>query len=276
MVLMENYFFCASVRLGVLVTCTAATVKNTILMWMVFADGTTFIYFLVNIMETHYRTSTIVRDSATWVEHYSKELMMFLQLYSSSYIVACIMAAYGAYKLKKYHVIPLAIFEFVYTVQVVVVVIITLRIARHIVPLATLILMTIGLTFYAMLVTYDTLALISFVQIMFLVRSQRYQQVYGPDPLNPVTNGMQLHKVASSYPIAQQPIIIYVMPKAGQKLWDVPQTKWWQDEKTDISVPQNQLNQVATDFFQRQELLSNVLRRNAIKKDYLHNESVAI
>lgn len=52
-------------------------------------------------------------------------------------------------QLKKYHVVPLAIFEFIYTVQVVVLVIITLRIARHIVPLATLILMTLALSFYA-------------------------------------------------------------------------------------------------------------------------------
>ncbi|XP_039479611.2 uncharacterized protein LOC120444123 [Drosophila santomea] len=276
MVLMESYFFCASVRLGVLVTCIAAILKNTVFMWLIFADGTNFITFFINIMETHYRTSTIVKESATWAENYSKELMMFIQIYSSCHIATCVLAAYGAYKLKKYNVIPLAIFEFIYTVQVVVVVIITLRIARHIVPLATLILMTIGLTFYAMLVTYDTLALIAFVQIMFLVRSQRYQRLYGPDPLNPVTNGVQLTEVKFSYPISQQPIIIYVMPKAGQKLWDVPQSKWWQDGKPDASVQQNQAHEVSSDFFQRQELLSNVLRRNAIKKDYLHKESVAI
>jgi len=52
-------------------------------------------------------------------------------------------------QLKKYHVIPLAIFESIFTVQVVVIAIISLRIARQIVPLATLILLTLGLTFYA-------------------------------------------------------------------------------------------------------------------------------
>ncbi|XP_001968836.3 uncharacterized protein LOC6540749 [Drosophila erecta] len=276
MVLMESYFFCASVRLGVLVTCIAATVKNTILMWLIFDDGTSFLSFLVNVLETHYRTSTIVKESVAWAENYSKELMMFIQLYSSCHIATCILAAYGAFKLKKYHAIPLAIFEFLYTVQVVVLVIISLRIARHIVPLATLILMTVGLTFYAMLVAYDTLALIAFVQIMFLVRSQRYRRLYGPDPLNPVPNGMQLHQVASSHSISQQPIIIYVMPKAGQKLWDVPQSKWWQDEKTDVGVQQNRAHEVSSDFFQRQELLSEILLRNAIKKDYLHKERFAI
>ncbi|EDX03848.1 uncharacterized protein LOC6731106 [Drosophila simulans] len=276
MVLMESYFFCASVRLGVLVTCIAATIKNSIFMWLIFADGTSFLYFFINILETHYRTSIIVKESVTWAEHYSKELMMFIQLYSFCHIATCFSAAYGAYKLKKYHVIPLAIFEFIYTVQVVVLVIITLRIARHIVPLATLILMTLALSFYAMLVAYDTLALIAFVQIMFLVRSQRYIRLYGPDPLNPVTNGVQSNQMASKNPITQQPIIIYVMPKAGQKLWDVPQSKWWQDEKTDVSVPQKANYEESSEFFQRQELLSKVLLRNAIKEDYLHKERVAI
>lgn len=126
-----------------------------------------------------------------------------------------------------------------------------------------------------MLVAYDTLALIAFVQIMFLVRSQRYIRLYGPDPLNPVTNGVQSKQMASINPISQQPIIIYVMPKAGQKLWDLPQSKWWQDEKTD-NVPQNINYEESSEFFQRQELLSKVLLRNAIKEDYLHKERVAI
>lgn len=87
MVLMESYFFCASVRLGVLVTCIAAIVslvlyqmvantssshfqiKNTIFMWLIFANGTTFLYFFINILETYYKTSTIVKESVTWAEH---------------------------------------------------------------------------------------------------------------------------------------------------------------------------------------------------------------
>jgi len=118
------------------------------------------------------------------------------------------------------------------------------------------------------LVGYDALTLIAFVQIMFLVRSERYQRLYGTDPLNPVTDGIDHKQTSPSYPISQQPIIIYVMPKVGQKLWDVPQKKWWQDQKTDSRIPQNQPHDVSSDFFQRQELLSNVLLRNAINEDY--------
>ncbi|XP_017115164.1 uncharacterized protein LOC108137773 [Drosophila elegans] len=276
MVLMESYFFCASVRLGVLVICTAAALKSTLIMWLIFSDGTSFLFGLFRILETHYKTSTIIKESATWVERYPKELMMFFQLYSICHIVTCILAAHGAYKLKKYHVIPLAVLEFFYTVQVVVFTVISLRIARHIVPLATLILITLGLTFYAMLVAYDTLLLIAFVQIMFLVWSERYQRIYGADPLSPNTNGMPHKEMAPSYPIPQQPIIIYVMPIAGQKLWDNPQSKWWQDKITDKDIIQKQPHEVSSDFFQRQELISNVLLRNAINEDYSHKERVTL
>ncbi|XP_017012667.2 uncharacterized protein [Drosophila takahashii] len=276
MVLMESYFFCASVRLGVLCICCFATMKSTVIMWMIFTDGTSFLFLLTNILENHYRTSKLIREWADWAEKYPKELMMFLQLYSFCHIITCFLAAFGAYKLKKYHVIPLAIFEFIFTVQVVVLSIVSLRIARHIVPLGTLILLTLALTFYAMLVAYDTLTLIAFVQIMFLVRTERYQRLYGTDPLNPIPGGISHKQLTTSYLTSQQPIIIYVMPKAGQKLWDLPQSKWWQDEVSDSRVPQKAPDDISSDYFQRQELLSNVLLRNAINEDYLHKEKVKI
>ncbi|KAH8249276.1 hypothetical protein KR032_008006 [Drosophila birchii] len=271
MVLMESYFFCASVRLGVLVICFVAALKNTIIMWLIFTDGTELIYSIIHIFESHYKTSTIVHESVNWVEQYPKELMMFFQLYSFCHIVTCIVAAFGAYRLKKYHVIPLAIFEFVYTVQVVVIAIIALRILRHIVPLATLILLTLGLTFYAMLVAYDTLLLFAFIQIMFLVWSERYQRLYGADPLNPVLNGMpHKEKLDSSPPALQQPIIIYVMPKVGQKLWDVQPQKWWKDEIIQEEVGEKgQFPEESFDYFQREELVSKVLLRNAIIGSHL-------
>ncbi|XP_017048885.1 uncharacterized protein LOC108093377 [Drosophila ficusphila] len=276
MVLMESYFFCASVRQGVLIVSTVAALKSTVLMWVIFTNGTSFIFGMIRIMENHYKTSTIVKESADWVEKYPKELLMFFQLYSFCHIITCIMAAFGAFKLKKYHVIPLAIFEFIYTVQVTVLAIITLRIARHIVPLATLILLTLGLTSYAMLVAYDTLALIAFVQIMFLVWSDRYQRLYGPDPLSPSPTGIPTQGIKQSFPTPQQPIVIYVMPVAGQKLWDTPQEKWWQHDKSNTKIPQKSQQKDFSEFFQRKELMSNVLLRNAINEDYLHKDRAII
>ncbi|KAH8255425.1 hypothetical protein KR038_002894 [Drosophila bunnanda] len=290
MVLMESYFFCASVRLGVLVICFVAALKSTIIMWLIFTDGTAFLYAIIHIFESHYKTSTIVHESANWIEQYPKELMMFFQLYSFCHIVACVVAAYGAYKLKKCHVIPLAIFEFFYTVQVVVLATVALRIARHIVPLATLILLTLGLTFYAsriynykkstlsyktlnfsVLVAYDTLLLIAFIQIMFLVWSERYQRLYGADPLNPVLNGETFKEMTdNSPPILQQPIIIYVMPKVGQKLWDMQPQKWWKDEIIQEVIEEKEhMPGDSSDYFQREELLSKVLLRNAINGSHL-------
>ncbi|KAH8269337.1 hypothetical protein KR018_004613 [Drosophila ironensis] len=264
MVLMESYFFCASVRLGVLAICVAAGLKSVILMWLIFTDGIAFMYSMIHIFESYYRSSTIVNDSITWVEKYPRELMMFLQLYNFCHIVSCIIAAFGAYKLKRYHVIPLAIFEFFYTVQVVIIAVIALRIARHIVPLATLILLTLGLTAYAMLVAYDTLALIAFVQIMCLVRSKRYQRIYGSDPLHPVFKRVDQMKGTKTSLSAQNPIIIYVMPKPGHKLWKSPPE---QHKSKKVSI-----SEVLPHYFLRDELVSKVLLRNSLSDDYRYTK----
>ncbi|EDW25523.1 GL26378 [Drosophila persimilis] len=232
MVLMTTYFFCASVRLGILVICFFAMCKSIIIMYVIFDNGTAFMFSVIRIFENdvNYRTSFIVKESINWVEKYPREIMMVTQLYSFCHILSCILGAFGAYRLKKYHVMPLCIFEFLYTVQIVGISVISLRIARHVVPLGTLILLTLTLTFYAMLVAYDNLALIAFIQIMVLVNSEKYQRLYGTDPLNPILYREEIpQKSRVENPLQQPPIIIYVMPKVGQKLWHLQPQKWWQD-----------------------------------------------
>lgn len=122
-----------------------------------------------------------------------------------------------------------------------------------------------------MLVAYDTLVLIAFVQIMFLVRSKRYQRLYGSDPLNPVLNAMSLKEIREGSPGFQQPIIIYVMPRAGQKLWAKQQQKWWKDEiiLDDLEEEKDHVKEDSSDYFQREELLSKILLRNAINGNLL-------
>ncbi|SPP86031.1 uncharacterized protein LOC117587982 [Drosophila guanche] len=276
MVLMRSYFFCASVRLGVLIICFFAMCKSVIIMYVIFNNGTAFIFSVIRIFENdaHYRTSSIVQESINWVEKYPREIMMFVQLYSFCHILSCILGAFGAYRLKKYHVLPLVIFEFFYTVQIVVVAVISLRIARHVVLLTTLIVLTLMLTFYAMLVAYDTLALIAFIEIMVVVHSEKYQRLYGTDPLNPIVYREQLPgKSTVENPPTQPQIIIYVMPKVGQKLWHLQPQKWWKDDEAhlmDLDVDSSQ-------HFHRQELVSNVLLRNAVNGEgflYRENELV--
>ncbi|KAH8314121.1 hypothetical protein KR067_011984 [Drosophila pandora] len=275
MVLMESYFFCASVRLGVLVICAAAALKSIAIMWIIFTDGTRFLFAVIQIFENYYKANSIAQNYINWVEQYPKELMMFFHLYSFCHVMSCVIAAYGAYKLKRYHVIPLAIFEFTYTVQVVVINIFSLRIVRRIVPLVTLILLTICSTFYALLVAYDTLALVAFIQIMQLVRSERYVRLYGNDPLNPILDGNTHLELREGSPNPPKPIIIYVMPKAGQKLWDEQPKKWWQAERNGPQARKKSVVQeTSADYFQREELLSKVLLRNALNGDYWNPKKV--
>ncbi|XP_022233719.2 uncharacterized protein LOC111081871 [Drosophila obscura] len=272
MVLMQSYFFCASVRLGTLVICFFAMCKSVITMYVIFDNGTAFIFSVIRIFENdaNYRASIIVQEAINWVEKYPKEIMMFAQLYSFCHILSCIVGAFGAYRLKKYYVLPLFVFEFFYFMQIVLLSVIALRIARHVVPLTTLILLTLVLTFYAMLVAYDTFALIAFVQIMVLVHSEKYQRLYGMDPLNPVLYREEISEKSKSDNLQPQPpIIIYVMPKVGQKLWHLQPQKWWQDEEA-ASMGTNFDH---SQYFHRQELVSNVLLRNAVNaKGFLYKE----
>ncbi|XP_043865044.1 uncharacterized protein LOC26528387 [Drosophila mojavensis] len=196
MLFMRTYIFCASVRLGVILISIFA---------LVYPEISTF----------------------------------FLQLYSIGHGIACVVAGYGAYNLKRYFVLPLAFFEFVFIVEIIVIAVLFLRIIRHFVSLEKLIVLTVTAAAYASaysiylslspclylllsfylsryisfphsvaptlphsislypsiylflpvsFVVYDFFALLAFEQIMRIVRSKQYQQLYGSDPLNPVIN----------------------------------------------------------------------------------------
>lgn len=95
-----------------------------------------------------------------------KTVTLVLQLYSIGNVLSCFVAAYGAYtvrslailnypylthnffQLKKNFVIPLAIFEFLYIVEIATLATLFLRILRHFVFLIHLILLTISATSY--------------------------------------------------------------------------------------------------------------------------------
>lgn len=125
------------------------------------------------------------------------------------------------------------------------------------------------------LVAYDTLALVAFIQIMQLVRSERYVRLYGNDPLNPILDGVTHLELKEGSPNLPKPIIIYVMPNAGQKLWDKQPKKWWQAERNGPHARKKSLVQeISADYFQREELVSRVLLRNALNGDYWNPKKV--
>ncbi|XP_068150964.1 uncharacterized protein [Drosophila tropicalis] len=269
MVLMESYLFCASLRLGALVITGFAMAKSIIVIYIIFVNGIGFLNDLIQIFETSYRTSQVIKVTIYWVEKYPQQILYFVLIYHFGHIISCIQSAYGAYNLRGIHVLPLAIFEVLYTIQVVVIAIFFLRILRHYVSLSTLIAMTLVVYFYAILVVYDTLALLAFIQICHLVFSERYQQLYGTDPFNPIlmtTMEDRLQEKNDKLSIPP-PIIIYVMPKMGQKLWQLPQSKWWQeDSPSKESIKDNQ----SSKNFHQDELLSNALLRTALNEGYFN------
>ncbi|XP_002051427.2 uncharacterized protein [Drosophila virilis] len=255
MLFMESYLFCASVRLGVILISAFALIKSITILYVISTEGFDFTLSLISTFDINlsYRASYyMVRDTIYWLEQYPETVTIFLQLYTIIHCMSCIMAAFGAYKLKRYFVLPLAIFEFVYIVQILTLFVLFLRIVRHFVSLEKLILLTLTATAYAMLTVYDFLALIAFEQILKLVRSRQYQELYGSDPFRPTIN------------------IVNVSPKVFKNM-----PKWWQAENSEAISDTPNMNYAqdeAHKHFQSQELLAEVLLRNAINLDYAHRK----
>ncbi|XP_033150820.1 uncharacterized protein LOC108598935 [Drosophila busckii] len=203
MLFMQSYFFCASVRLGVIIISIFAMAKSIVVMYIILTHGIDFLPMMIDKFDTEsaYRESYfMVKDTIDWMEQDPKVATVLLQVYSISHIVSCLAAAYGAYKLKKLFVLPLACFEFTYLLQIVAMVILFLRISRHFLNLSSLILVTLIATAYAILVFYDLFALLAFVQIVTLVSSKRYQQFYGTNPFKPCLLRTQQAKLKCSLP----------------------------------------------------------------------------
>ncbi|ALC38302.1 CG34011 [Drosophila busckii] len=152
MLFMQSYFFCASVRLGVIIISIFAMAKSIVVMYIILTHGIDFLPMMIDKFDTEsaYRESYfMVKDTIDWMEQDPKVATVLLQVYSISHIVSCLAAAYGAYKLKKLFVLPLACFEFTYLLQIVAMVILFLRISRHFLNLSSLILVTLIATAYA-------------------------------------------------------------------------------------------------------------------------------
>ncbi|KAH8403267.1 hypothetical protein KR222_009334 [Zaprionus bogoriensis] len=248
MLLMESYMFCASLRLGVIIISAFALVKSCIIIYIIATYGIGFMLTVIAHFDTNlsYRASYyMVRDAICWMEQYPKTVTLILQVYSIGHVMSCIVAAYGAYKLKRNFVVPLAIFEFSYFVEVVTLFTLFLRILRHFLHLSQLIMLTITATFYAILVLYDFLALVAFEQVLRLVMSERYQELYGTDPFNPVLM-VKPNAVKAKQQLDVRPTLIYVTPKMDLQM----RPKWWQVENTEVDVKND-----AGKYFQSRELL---------------------
>ncbi|KAM8717493.1 hypothetical protein ACLKA7_004222 [Drosophila subpalustris] len=170
--------------------------------------------------------------------------------------MSCAIAAYGAFNLKKRYVIPLAIFEFIYIVEIVALFTLFLRILRHFLSLTHLTLLTIVATFYAMLVVYDFFALVAFEQIVRLVKSKRYQQYYGTDPFNPK------HKKFTNTEQQNPEHPFYIMPEVS--------AKWWQVKNFEQNTIREtyQVDEMHK-YFQYQELLPDVILNNGMNTDFI-------
>lgn len=115
-------------------------------------------------------------------------------------------------------------------------------------------LLLIHIVYIIVLVVYDFFALLAFEQIMGLVRSKRYQQLYGSDPFNPRRN-------ANSVKYPNSINVIFNADKYVPKWWELNGRKPISDDENIASAYAD-----AHKYFQNRELMSDVLLHNVINR----------
>lgn len=117
---------------------------------------------------------------------------------------------------------------------------------------------------FVVLVAYDFFALVAFEQIVRLVKSSRYQQFYGDDPFNPILTGYASARKTKEQPEVH-PMFIFVKPKINGNV----HPKWWQMANDSDEM---ELIKDTGKYFQRQELLPDVMLHNAVNISYMKNQ----
>ncbi|XP_030381237.1 uncharacterized protein LOC115629061 [Scaptodrosophila lebanonensis] len=246
MLLMKTYMYCCSVRLGVLFIAGMSMLLSITFMAVVFTAGTSIMFEVVVALQNnkYYMDNEVIRRSTCYAKENPDMVLWVTQLLNIAYNLSCISAAYGAYKLKMWHVVPFIISEISAFVYCTIALAIFLNINQHFVGLGTLILLSLIGSSYLVFIIYNILTLMAFVQILVLVHSDRYKQYYGSDPLKPNLNNARL------------------FDKTSPKWWHISETKSCQDD-SDMKGGEEDLSE----YFQRQELINKQLWYIASTKD---------
>ncbi|XP_061395893.1 uncharacterized protein LOC133331524 [Musca vetustissima] len=292
MVWMETYLLYCSVRLGALVTATLGFVSCFLIGLSLIIFGLDVFNPILKIFndDEHFRHHFVVKKITTMVDEDSEKLLIIFHLYLFGHMISSVLAFYGAWKIKKYFLIPLAIFEFVRVLYCLAIHILLMTVCKNKLNLGILITATLGGGFVILYLGYNWATLVALYQIVNLINSERYKSVYGDDPFHPlipktynpaVTENVRVLVTPSSIDIdeqkqrnAMQPGIINVLPSNRAVLPRSQTNRNWmtskwasQSKKPLIVAPAPMKNndaayEEAYNYWQWSELTPAVTERN--------------
>ncbi|XP_030381236.1 uncharacterized protein LOC115629060 [Scaptodrosophila lebanonensis] len=299
MLFMESYVCYCSVRLGVIIVGLLSIVRSLVLSIVLFVQGVQIFEPIIDLLEHdgQYKNNKWVRKGIGWVERTPENVLIFMQVICYVNIVAALLGILGAIKLQKWIILPLALYEFVFFLSMTSGHIVFMIMLKKVINLGLLIVLTLVGSFVLLFFGYNCITCLAMFQIITLVKSTRYRELYGNDPFHPLS--LSTNSKASSvqqlqfystpddtdideqkrlarlgqWPRRQPPPtqVISVIPVGTEsRHMAAPQLKWWQQQALDVD--DKMLDSAIYRNWQRDELLrgvgGEVERKNALNKQY--------
>ncbi|KAH8249279.1 hypothetical protein KR032_008008 [Drosophila birchii] len=297
MLFMESYMCYCSVRLGVIIVAVIVIIRNMAQSIVLFTMGVKFFDPLIDLFENDvdYKDRKWVRKYINYMENSPESFSALCQVLSFLHMAVAVMSIWGALKLQKWFLLPLAFFEFVYFVNITILHIVLMIMLKKQIKLSLLIVLTLAGCFYILFVGYNAFTCVAMFQIITLVKSSRYRELYGDDPFHPLAMKpsrnqeplpvLHMHDMQDTDIDEQKrlsklglwprrhPPVVSVLPVQTQ--FPQPQLKWWQEQALDTGEDKVQDPSVYRNW-QPRELLNGVggevQRKNDLNRRYAESQ----
>ncbi|XP_032311249.1 uncharacterized protein LOC6497136 [Drosophila ananassae] len=298
MLFMESYMCYCSVRLGVIIVAVLTIFRALALSICLFMMGVKLFEPLIDLFEqdAEYKDRKYVRIFINWMENSPDSCSLVFQIGCYLHIAAAILSIWGSIKLKKWFLLPLALFEIIYFINFTILHIVMMIMLKKQINLGFLIILTLVGCFYILFVGYNTITIVAMFQIISLVQSPRYRELYGEDPFHPLAlkttrtkeshqplrvlnmHDMTIHDTdideqkrlskLGLWPRRPAPVVSVIPARVR---YPQPQIKWWQQQALDTDTDKVQDPSVYGNW-QPRELLNGVggevQRKNALNRRY--------
>ncbi|KAI8038244.1 uncharacterized protein LOC128253161 [Drosophila gunungcola] len=300
MLFMESYMCYCSVRLGSILVSVLTIIRCLAHSLVLFTMGLKVFEPLIDLFEhdSEYKDRKWVRKYISWSEDSPESFNAVFQIISFSHIAAAMLCIWGSIKLQKWFVLPLAFFEFLYFINITALHIVLMIMLKKQINLGFLIILTLMGCFYILFVGYNAITCVAMFQIISLVRSPRYRDLYGEDPFHPLVmrtsqqkdsqkplQVLRMHDVDDTdideqkrlsriglWPRRQPPVASVLSEQAR---YPQPQLKWWQQQALSTGDANLQDTSVYRNW-QSKELLNGVggevQRKSDLNRRYAENQ----
>ncbi|XP_067625463.1 uncharacterized protein [Eurosta solidaginis] len=187
MLWMETYLLYCSVRLGVVVVALLAFIQVYVPAALLLIMGMDAVDPIIKLLENDYEygKSPFVRKQINWIENHVQAFIVLTVTMLTIHTLCCGLAIFGALKLKKWFLLPFIVTEFVRVIFCFASHIILMIILKKKLNLGLLITVTLAGGFAILYLGYNWATSVALYQIIELIHTERYRQLYGDDPFNP-------------------------------------------------------------------------------------------